>query len=601
MFKKNITFKLTVGFLTIVIISTLLIGIIALNIFKNNIYEVKKNNMKNHAFEISKTLKPYMSKGPEEKEFIHIINLIDSIDNAKIWVLDSNKNIITASNSNDSNLTHINDIDVKKAYNSITEKVLVGIDAYDEIYNPYYKEYMMTTAVPIKNSKNIIIGAVILNSSSYDLSNSMNKFFIYIILTLLGEISLAGLMSYYFSRNISKPIKKINSSALELARGHYGIKTNIYQNDEIGELSNSFDLLSLKLEYTIGKLFEEKTKLSNVITSMSEGILAIDIDCNIININQSALNLLSIKDIDSDINVNAILSKLSIIEELNSNIINNTESSLVKEYLNKILNFSISPIKNNLNEVIGGVILIQDVSEKEKLEQMRKDFISNVSHEFRTPLTVIKGNLESIIDGMTKPEYITDTCTTLLKETNRLERMVKDLLNLSKLESGKLDIDFNELDVNMLINDTLRSLNPLIKNKNINLQISLQDNLPPLFSDYDKLKQLLIIFLDNGIKFSENRGNLKISTHLYNKNICITIEDNGIGIPTDEIQYLGEKFFKADKARTSKADGTGLGLSIAKRLVKVLNGYFSIESELYKGTKITISFPISQNSNEVKL
>jgi two-component system sensor histidine kinase VicK len=593
MFKKNITFKLTVGFLAIVIISTLLIGIVALNIFKNNIYEIKRNNMRKHALEISETLKPYIAQGTKEKEFINIINLLDSIDNAKIWVLDSNKNIMSASNNKDVNLTYINDIDVKKTYNSITEKVLTGVEGYEEIYNPYYKEYMMTIAVPIKNSNNNIIGGVIINSSISDISNSMNNFFIYLLLTVLGEISLAGFMGYYFSKNISKPIKKINSSALELARGQYGIKTNIYQKDEIGELSNSFDLLSLKLEYTIGKLFEEKTKLSNVITSMSEGILAMDNNLNIININQSALNLLSLKDIKSDININTILSELNIIEEFNSTISNNTKSSIVKEYSNKILNFSISPIKNNSNDVIGGVILIQDISEKEKLEQMRKDFISNVSHEFRTPLTVIKGNLESVIDGMTKPEYITDTCITLLKETNRLERMVKDLLNLSKLESGKLEIDFNELDVNMLINDTMRSLKPLIDAKSIDLQLSLQNNLPPLFSDYDKLKQLFIIFLDNGIKFSQNKGKLKISTYADSENICIAIEDNGIGIPKDEIQYLGEKFFKADRARTSKADGTGLGLSIAKRLVKVLNGYFSIESELEKGTVITISFSIT--------
>jgi two-component system sensor histidine kinase VicK len=594
MIKKNITFKLTVGFLAIVIISTLLIGIISLNIFKNNIYEIKRNNMKKHALEISETLKPYISQGTKGKEFIDIINLLDSIDNAKIWILDSNKNIISASNNKNINLTYINDIDVKKTYNSITEKVLTGVEGYEETYNPCYKEYMMTIAVPIKNDNNSVIGAVIINSSICDISNSMNNFFIYLLLTVLGEISLAGFMGYYFSKNISKPLKKINSSALELARGQYGIKTNIYQKDEIGELSNSFDLLSLKLEYTIGKLFEEKTKLSNIITSMSEGILAMDNNLNIININQSSLNLLSLKDTKSDININTILLELNIIEEFNDIISNNTKGSIVKEYSNKILNFSISPIKNNLNDVIGGVILIQDISEKEKLEQMRKDFISNVSHEFRTPLTIIKGNLESVIDGMTKPEYITDTFITLLKETNRLERMVKDLLNLSKLESGKLEIDFNELDVNMLINDTIRSLKPLIADNSIDLQLSLQNNLPPLFSDYDKLKQLLIIFLDNGIKFSQNKGKLKISTYADSENICISIEDNGIGIPKDEIQYLGEKFFKADRARSSKAEGTGLGLSIAKRLVKILNGYFSIESELEKGTVITISFSITQ-------
>ncbi|EDK35629.1 sensor histidine kinase [Clostridium kluyveri] len=288
------------------------------------------------------------------------------------------------------------------------------------------------------------------------------------------------------------------------------------------------------------------------------------------------------------------MSKLNIFEDFNFSIINNTKKNLSREYLNKILNFSISPIKNNSNEVIGGVILIQDISEKEKLEQMRKDFISNVSHEFRTPLTVIKGNLESIIDGITKPKYIKNTCITLLKETNRLERMVKDLLNLSKLESGKLDINFSELNVNMVINDTLRNLSLLINAKSINLQLSLEDNLPSLFSDYDKLKQLLIIFLDNGIKFSQNKGCLNIQTYAHGNNIFIVIEDNGIGIPEDQIQYLGEKFFKVDKSRASNTKSTELGLSIAKKLVKVLNGSFSVESKLKKGTKITISFPIKR-------
>ena len=225
---------------------------------------------------------------------------------------------------------------------------------------------------------------------------------------------------------------------------------------------------------------------------------------------------------------------------------------------------------------------------------MRKDFISNVSHEFRTPLTVIKGNLESIVDGMTKPEYIVETCVTLIKETNRLERMVKDLLNLSKLESGKLEIDFHQLDVNMLINDTIRSLKPLIDNKSIDFQLSMEDKLPPLNSDYDKLKQLLIIFIDNAIKFSENKSELKVATYSNKNKVYISIKDNGVGIPKDEIQYLGERFYKSDKARSSNIDGTGLGLSIAKRLVKVLNGEFSIESELGKGTTITISFSIKQ-------
>ncbi|BCZ44408.1 PAS domain-containing sensor histidine kinase [Clostridium gelidum] len=586
MFKKNITFKLTIGFLAIVIVSTLFIGIIALNIFKNNIYEVKKNNMTKHAVAISETIKPYIGNSSNNIEFVKIIHLLNDIDNAKLWILNADKSIITASDTND-DISYINNVEIKDLYNDINSKVLNGAEAYDEGYNPYYNEEMMVIAVPIKENNNII-GAVILNSSITDLSNSMNKFFLSLILAVLGETMLVGLLGYYFSKNITRPIKKINSAALELTRGQYGIKTNIYQKDEIGELSNSFDLLSLKLKYTIGELFEEKNKLSNIITSMSEGILALDRNSQIININEAAINLLSYKMGEGNIEVIKILSELDIIQEFKYFILSNDKKSIIKKHEGKVLEFSVSPIKSNSNEIIGWVILIQDISEKEKLEQMRKDFISNVSHEFRTPLTVIKGNLESILDGMTKPEYIPDTCTTLIKETNRLERMVKDLLNLSKLESGKLEVDINKLDVNMLINDTIRSFKPLIKNKDIDLQLSLESNLPTLLSDYYKLKQLIIIFLDNAIKFSENNGILKVSTYEDNKNIYIAIKDNGIGIPKDEIQYLGEKFYKADKARNSNVEGTGLGLSIAKRLVKVLNGYFYIESELEKGTTIVI-------------
>lgn len=589
MFKRNITLKLTIGFLVIVIISTLFIGIIALNIFRNNIYEVKKNNMKKHALAISETIKPYVGNSLNNEEFVKIVHLLNDIDNAKVWILNADKSIITASDI-DNDIKYINDSEIKYLYDDIDSKVLEGTESYDEGYNPYYNEDMMTVAVPVKENETII-GAVILNFGTTDLSNSMNKFFLSLILAVLGESIIVGILGYYFSKNISRPIKKINSSALELARGHYGIKTNIYQKDEIGELSNSFDLLSLKLKYTIGELFEEKNKLSNIITSMSEGILALDRSSQIININEAAINLLSYKRVE-DNEVIKILSDLNIINEFNLAISSNEKKIIIKEHEGKVLEFSVSPIKSNSNEIIGGVILVQDISKKEKLEQMRKDFISNVSHEFRTPLTVIKGNLESIVDGMTKSEHIPDTCTTLIKETNRLERMIKDLLNLSKLESGKLEIDFNDLDVNMLVNDTIRSLRPLIRNKEIDLQLSLEGKLPTLLSDYDKLKQLLIIFLDNAIKFSANKGVLKVTTYTDSKNIYIAIKDNGIGISKDEIQYLGEKFYKADKARNANAGGTGLGISIGKRLVKVLNGNVSIESDLGKGTTITISFSI---------
>ncbi|ADL50031.1 sensor histidine kinase [Clostridium cellulovorans] len=686
---KNISLKITFGFLAIVIVSTLFIGIIAINIFKNNIYEIKENNMRKHAQAISETLEPYMKNPQSSNGLNEIMHLIYHIDNARIWVLNPNKTIVTASDKSNA-ITYVNDTEVNEVYKDINERVLLGEQGYILAYNPYYEEDMMTIAVPIKND-NKVIGAVVVNSPIYDLINSMDKFFIYIILILGIEIIIVGFMGYYFSNSISKPIRKINESALKLARGHYGIKTNIYQKDEIGELSSSFDLLSLKLEYTIGKLFEEKNKLSNIIKSISEGLLALDTDMKLIDINEAAIKLLGIDDKDakqllpisnenyeateklSEVNniSDEAVEKVSSINNANddvakkSPVINNANNdvdkklsvinnasdeeteklsavknssattkieepkedstkyhieimeifqqlnliealglkdiqekkSVIKNFKNKILDFSIAPIRKSSNEIIGGVILIQDISEKEKLEQLRKDFISNVSHEFRTPLTVIKGNLESIVDGITRPEDVMETCINLIKETNRLERMVKDLLNLSKLESGTLELEVSDLDVNLLINDTIRSLRPLIRDKNIAIELSLQEDLSILQSDYYKLKQLLIIFIDNSIKFSSKGGVVKVDTYSKDKELYIAIKDNGIGIPQEEIQYLGEKFYKADKARNATVEGTGLGLSIAKRLVKVLNGTFKVESQVNQGTRIIISFPISKNSD----
>lgn len=594
MFKKNITFKLTFGFLAIVIISNLFIGIIALYKFKNNIYEVKKNNMRKHAVAVSDAIKPYINIKEDNEELMKIVKVLSDTSNAEVLIMKNDKSIITEGiNKGD----YINSIGGENLYEDIALKTFQGLESYNEDYNSYYNEEMMTIGVPIKEDDKVI-GGVIFNSSITDLSKSMDEFLKNLFLVFIGEIVIVGGLGYYFSRNISKPIKKLNTYALELTRGHYGINTNIYQKDEIGELANSFDLLSLKLKYTVGKLFEEKNKLSNIITSMNEGIIALDNNFEVININEAAKKYL-IADKDNYMLENSaeekreiirVLEALDVKAEIDPVMCSKLEKTILKEHRNKVLEFSISSIRNDSNEIIGCVILIQDISEEAKLEQMRKDFVSNVSHEFRTPLTIIKGNLESIVDGMIKPEEITSTCTTLIKETNRLERMVKDLLNLSRLEAGKIELNLEKLDVNMVINDIVRSLRPLIKGKALEVKINLAENLPTLLSDYDKLKQLLIIFLDNAIKFSPDNEIIEVSTYADNNNISITIEDHGIGIPEEEIESLGERFYKGDKSRSSNTGGTGLGLSIAKRLVKVLNGNFYIESELNKGTKITISF-----------
>jgi signal transduction histidine kinase len=582
MIKRSISTKLTVGFVLIVIISTLCIGIIAINIFKNNIFHIKEKNITMHAKELENVLEPYIENYKESKTYKDIFKVVSSFDNSKVWIVNLTGEINTIYENKYTVIERSPELE--KSYSKIIISALEGSSKTIQEYNAYYDENMMTAIVPITTSSNNVIGAILVHSSTYDLSNSMNKFFIYLLTALLGEVIIAGLLGFYFSKNITKPIKIINAAAIEMTGGNYKVKTNIYQKDELGELSNSFDLLASKLEYNIDQLFVEKNKLMDIITSMKEGLIALDKDFKLININNSALEMLSLK-----IYEDGILETIGLKSLIESAIKVNEKKAMLKNYGDKNLSFSVSPVLNNLHEITGVVIIIQDISVQEKLEQMRKDFVANVSHEFRTPLTIIRGNLEGLYDKVIPEEQVHENYFRLLQETKRLEVMVKDLLDLSKLEAGKVVLDFQKLDIKALIQDTIRVLKPITKEKSIQLELIAETSLPPVWSDYDKLKQLLIIFIDNAIKFSTENSKIQLVINC-GEHLSITITDYGIGIPKEDIPFIGERFYKADKARKYSHTGTGLGLSIAKHLIKLLNCDMKIKSEVNKGTQIKISF-----------
>ena len=442
MFRKNIITKLTTGFLFIVIVSSLIVGIIAINIFKNNIFKIKEKNITSHANELAKALEPYMSDNAKSKEYTDLLKIISSVDNSKSWVINSTgeiKSII------DNEPTSIEDPqNFTDDYRHIITSALEGNSEKTQQYSNYYSQNMITVAVPIIDINKNVLGVILLHSSITDLTKSMDKFFIYLLIALLAEVVLAGLMGFYFSKNIAKPIKIVNDAALEMTKGNYKIKTNIYRKDEIGELSNSFDLLSSKLQYNIEQLSLEKNKLSDIIKSMNEGLISIDKDFKITNINTSALELLNVEvPKDSSLTLDILGIKKIVQTSLNES----KKENIFSNYVDKTLNLSISTLLNNEKENTGAVIIIQDISQQEKLEKMRKDFIANVSHEFRTPLTILRGNLEALYDNVILQEEIPQHYLTLLQETKRLENMVKDLLDLSKFEYGNVDMHFENVDI----------------------------------------------------------------------------------------------------------------------------------------------------------
>jgi signal transduction histidine kinase len=231
------------------------------------------------------------------------------------------------------------------------------------------------------------------------------------------------------------------------------------------------------------------------------------------------------------------------------------------------------------------------ISEIEKLEQMRKDLISNVSHEFRTPLTLIRGSAEALMDEVyfsdedKKRQYL-----RIQKEAKGLERLVNDLLDLSRLQSGIFDMRFEDVDLVILVNDVVKSLQTIADKKNIILNIKASDNIPPISGDYYRLRQLLIILLDNAIKYSYPNSRIDLDMIAADK-VIIRMKDCGVGIPKEELPYIWERFYKVDKSRSGSYSGAGLGLTIAKYLVEGHHGIIKAESELGKGTTMEIELP----------
>lgn len=593
MFKKKLVFKITFGYSLIVLISLLIVGLLFINLFREYSFQNKRDNLASRAREIAKVSEPYLAKDDNPiTEYKGFLELLDSFVNSRVWITDNKGNILVISEGKFNKNYEQNRAHDLTGDNSSIQTVLSGQEVFLEEQGLFYTEPMITVGVPIINPDNKVNGTVFLHSPLRGITDTIDKAFLILIIGIFLALFLSVMMGVFYSSFVTKPLKLMNTAALEMTRGNYKVKTDVRQKDEIGQLSNSLDLLSSKLEFTIDQLFQEKSKLNDIISSISEGILAFDADMNMINSNQSLRTLFDIKrGADIEHFIGEILKKQDLLENFLAVIKTGQNRCLLLEWNIRKLKVTLSPIKNNQGVISGAVGLIQDISESERLEQMRKDFVANVSHELRTPLTLIKGSVETLID-----EIVTETGEVrkyyhrILNETNGLERLVNDLMDLGRLQSGNFSLHLENIEMRSLVLDAINGFKRIAQKRGIEIIFEAPESLPLVFGDYDRLKQLIFIFLDNAVKYSYE--NSKVYVTMESKEyLYLKIKDSGIGIPKEDLPYVWERFYKVDKARSNPQLGTGLGLSIAKYLIDAHGGIVELESELHKGTTITVGIP----------
>jgi two-component system phosphate regulon sensor histidine kinase PhoR len=447
-------------------------------------------------------------------------------------------------------------------------------------------------------SKSQITGYVRLARPLHDVQNAIEKVYQSIFLAMMIAAVIALFVALFFSYRLAAPIRAMERFTERLRQGDQVETIFLETSDETKTLADNINYLVDELRSQIRLANEEKSKLMTAFTSMTEGVLILDAEDKIEFVNSALSNILTGQY--EDIIGKTIMEAFRDVDLQRAFLKFKKTNAIVSEEVNLgsiepvILNVSISSVHNYPGEE-KVMLVFHDVTRLKKLEKIRVDFVANVTHEIRTPLTAIIGYLETIQTGAaSSDEDLKRFIDISLKQAGRLNRLVEDLLVISKIELGEIKLHFEDVSIRETFEGTIPLIEAKAGLKKIKVHNNVQENRSCVWADRDRLTQILVNILDNAVKFTPEDGSVFIDAEQKDNYNILTITDTGIGVPKEEIRRLGERFYRVDRSRSRDLGGTGLGLSIVKHLMLAHSGKMEIESQLGRGTKISLYFPLKQ-------
>jgi two-component system phosphate regulon sensor histidine kinase PhoR len=463
-------------------------------------------------------------------------------------------------------------------------------------YSGTLKVDLMYIAHPIFNADNVI-GVVRLSTPIKEINGLRRSVNSNLIIAFIPGLLLSLLLMYRISVSITRPIKEIKDAAVDITHGKLDRSINIISTDEIGELAKAIDFMAASLREKINSIKDKNTKMEAILSSVVNGIIAVDSHKNILFINPMAQKMLNITEVDIAGKHLLQVIRNNKIDNMIKNILENRsfeENEITVSYPEeKIFRLYSNSIKYpDSNRIIGIIIIMQDVTEIKKLEKMRSEFVANVSHELKTPLTSIKGFVETLKLGAIEDKDASTRFLNIIEdEADRLNRLIIDILSLSELETQKTKSRLENINTYDKIMEIVSMLQNQASKKNINLLTNIAIDVSKLEGDPDQFKQMLINLVDNAIKYTPEYGVVEIAAYNSGSDVVIRIKDNGIGIPKEHIPRLFERFYRVDKARSRNVGGTGLGLAIVKYIAMQFESKIEVQSEVSKGTEFILTIP----------
>lgn len=462
----------------------------------------------------------------------------------------------------------------------------------------------------VSSNNNAVVGAIYTRADMASVYDSVNNVVVIFASASLIAIVIGMVLAIIVSSSITKPIEEMKRQTARIARGDYSGHVHQYGNDELGQLAQAVNNLSIRVEETQELSESERRRLDSVLSHMSDGVIATDRRGGITIVNDMAMNYLDISE--GEVLGKSILDILDIRNQYTLRDLLEKQDEVVLDMSGEkdlILNAYFSVIQRESGFISGIVCVLHDVTEQQKIDRERKQFVSNVSHELRTPLTSMRSYIEALNDGAWRDEKVAPEFLKVTQdETDRMIRMINDLLSLSRMDSGTVKLDLELVNINGLVNYILDRFDMMlkkdkidtrdIKTKNYTIKRDFTKRDLWVELDTDKFIQVVDNIMNNAIKYSPDGGVITCRLLETHNNVILSISDQGLGIPKKDLGHVFDRFFRVDKARSRAQGGTGLGLAISKEVIELHHGRIWVDSVEGKGSTFYISLPYEEYSEE---
>ena len=514
----------------------------------------------------------------------------------EVSVFDSHRKLLAISDESKQNKVNRTSTDIAVQRVLVQKKPEVKIEKDG---STGHRVQVMLTPILDDNGKDAL-GVIYIVASMEDVYKQMKDINQIFATGTVIALLVTAVLGILLAQTITRPISDMRRQAIEMAKGNYSRKVKVHSHDEIGQLALSFNNLSKKLQQARSSTESERRKLSSVLSHMTDGVIATDRKGDIILLNDPAEKMLNVsRETALD---QSVLEVLGIQEEFTLDHLYEEPDSVLLDFSTRnepyILRASFSVIQKETGKANGLIAVLYDVTEQERIEGERREFVANVSHELRTPLTTMRSYLEALTDGAWQdPNIAPQFLTVTQEETERMIRLVNALLQLSKLDSTEHRLMKEWVDFTDFFNNIIDRFE-MSKEQNVSFKRSFSKKSRFIDMDTDKITQVLYNIISNALKYSPEGGTVTYRLRDRGDLLEISVSDQGMGIPKENVDKIFERFYRVDKARSRQMGGTGLGLAIAKEMIEAHGGSIWAKSEEGKGTTIYFTLPMAADEED---